>query len=125
MENLPCASRAAGFAEDMEPDVSAHPRELWQPDRTEQVKAAHALLCHDLSREARATIRQRLADWLDHAKGCRRRAHEYKRWALEYEQAGNLVRYHHYRQQYDKSWHMAKDALVHARRDFNTIHGAR
>lgn len=107
------------------PTPEEYSRELWQPNFAEQIKAAEILLRHDLPREVRATVRQRLADWLAHANGCRRRAHEYKRWALEYEQAGNLVRYHHYRQQSDKSWHMAKDALVHARRDFNTLYGAR
>lgn len=99
-------------------------RTLWTPDRVEQIAAAETLLCNGMSREARSAVKQRLTDWLAHANGCRRRAHEYKRWALEYEQAGNLTKYRHYREQSDKSWRMAKDAILHARRDFNFIIGA-
>lgn len=87
--------------------------------------AAEVLIERGRAQEVRSSVKQRLADWVAHAKGCRRRAHEYKRWSLEYEQAGNLVRYRHYRNQSDKSWRMAWDALLHARREFNTIHGAR
>lgn len=93
----------------------------YQMDGAEQVRAAEILLCNGLHHEARAAVKQRMLDWLAHAQGCRRRAHEYKRWAMEYEQAGNLVRYHHYRNQSDRSWHMAKDALLHARREHTTF----
>lgn len=68
-------------------------------------------------------VKQRLSDWLAHAQGCRRRAHEYERWALEYKQAGNLDRYRHYRNQSDKQWHMAKDAILHAARERQTLKG--
>jgi len=60
-------------------------------------------------------LRQRMADWLAHARGNRRRAHEYKRWAKEYEAQGNLPRYRHYRQQSDRSWRAAWDALRSAK----------
>lgn len=110
----------------MTPSVRAHPvedRELWRPDMAEQIKAAEVLLSHSLHPEARQAVRQRMLDWLAHAQGCRRRAHEYKRWALEYETAGNLVRYREYRSKSDKSWLMAKDALTHARRERNSLKG--
>jgi hypothetical protein len=60
-------------------------------------------------------LRQRMADWLLHAKGCRRRAFEYKRWAKEAEAEGNLSTYRHWRKQSDKSWRAAWDALQEAR----------
>ena len=56
-----------------------------------------------------------MRDWLLHAQGCRRRAWEYKRWALEYEADGNLTRYRQYREQSDRSWRMAKRALADAK----------
>lgn len=49
------------------------------------------------------------------AKGNRRRAHEYKRWALEAEQAGHLSTYRFFREQANKSWRGAWDALGNAR----------
>jgi hypothetical protein len=79
---------------------------------------------HEPNIEGRA-VKQRLADWLAHANGCRRRAHEYRRWALEYETAGNLEKYRHYHKQSDRQWLMALDAMIHARRDFDFIKGAR
>lgn len=57
----------------------------------------------------------RLRDWLNHALGNRRRAHEYKRWAMEAEAAGNLSTYRHYRRQSDRSWRLAWSALREAR----------
>jgi hypothetical protein len=57
----------------------------------------------------------RLRDWLDHARGNRRRAHEYKRWAKEAEAEGNLSTYRHWRKQSDKSWRAAWKALQEAR----------
>jgi hypothetical protein len=57
----------------------------------------------------------RLRDWLDHARGNRRRAHEYKRWAKEAEATGNLSSYQHYRRQSDRSWRLAWSALREAR----------
>lgn len=96
-------------------------RELWRPTRDEQIRAAELALCDGLHREARNAVRQRLIDWLAHAHGCRRRAHEYKRWALEYELAGNLPKYRHYREQSDESWARAKDAMVHARREYHSL----
>ena len=95
------------------------------PDTAGEARACEVLLCHGLHPEARAVVKRRYLDWLAHAQGCRRRAHEYKRWALEDEQAGNLARYHHYRKESDRQWRMAWDALVHARREFNSIYGAR
>jgi hypothetical protein len=62
-----------------------------------------------------ADVRQRMADWLMHAKGNRRRAHDYKRWALEAEAAGNLSTYRHFRKQSDRSWKAAWDALASAK----------
>ncbi len=66
-------------------------------------------------------IRQRRDDWLAHAKGNRRRAHDYRRWALEAERDGLLGSYRHYRAQSDRSWKAAKDALREAKifRDIN------
>lgn len=60
-------------------------------------------------------LRQRMADWLMHAKGNRRRAHEYRRWARESEAAGNLSSYRHYRRQSDRSWRAAWEALRNAK----------
>lgn len=59
-------------------------------------------------------------DWLTHAKGCRRRAHEYKRWALEYREAGNVERFRYYQAIADRSWRSAKSALASAK-IFNSI----
>lgn len=64
-----------------------------------------------------------MRDWLAHAQGCRRRAHEYRRWALEYEAAGNLEKYRRYRKQSDRQWRMARDALVHASREREYLKG--
>lgn len=50
-----------------------------------------------------------------HAKGNRRRAHEYKRWAAEAEGAGNLKTYRYFRRQAERSWRMAWNALANAR----------
>lgn len=63
----------------------------------------------------RSELRQRMDDWLMHAKGNRRRAHEYKRWAAEAESAGNLKTYRHFRRQAERSWQMARSALANAR----------
>jgi len=60
-------------------------------------------------------LRQRMADWLMHAKGNRRRAHDYKRAALEYEAAGNLPRYRQYRIYAERSWRGAWQALRSAK----------
>jgi hypothetical protein len=60
-------------------------------------------------------LRQRMVDWMLHARGNRRRAHEYKRWAKEAEAEGNLSTYRHWRKQSDKSWRAAWDALANAR----------
>ncbi|MDR7032395.1 hypothetical protein [Mesorhizobium sp. BE184] len=96
-------------------------RQLWQPTAQEQTRAAELALCGELHRDARQAVRDRMQAWLIHAKGCRRRAHEYKRWALEYELSGNLPKYRHYRQQSDRSWVSAKDALIHARREYESL----
>jgi ligand-binding sensor domain-containing protein len=57
---------------------------------------------------------QRMIDWLAHARGCKRRAHEYKRWALEDEAAGR-PRAAHYRKQSDYSWRQAWNAIRSAK----------
>lgn len=57
----------------------------------------------------------RLKDWLDHARGNRRRAFEYRREALRYEADGNLPRYRQCRDQSDRSWRLAWNALANAR----------
>lgn len=56
---------------------------------------------------------QRARDWLDHAKGCRRRAHEHRRWAQEY--APGSPRYERYRAMANRSWRLAWDALANAK----------
>lgn len=63
----------------------------------------------------------RMIDWLAHARGCKRRAHEYKRWALEDEAAGNLGRYQHYRKQSDYSWRQAWNAIRSAKLERSLI----
>jgi len=60
-------------------------------------------------------LQQRMADWLMHAKGNRRRAHEYKRWALDYRAAGNDRRFYECRAQSDRSWRLAWQALNEAK----------
>lgn len=67
---------------------------------------------------------QMIADWLAHARGCRKRAFEYKRLAIAYERDGNLKQYRDCRKRSDQQWRMALDAMVHARRDFDFIKGA-
>jgi hypothetical protein len=60
-------------------------------------------------------LRQRMSDWLMHAKGNRRRAHEAKHLALEAEAEGNLDTYRYWRKQSDRSWRLAWTALREAR----------
>ena len=71
-----------------------------------------SILTRDVLPEAR---RRMAADWVAHAQGNRRRAHDYRRWAVEAEQAGNLAQYRHYRRQSDRSWRAAWKALDEAR----------
>jgi hypothetical protein len=71
----------------------------------------------------RNQLRQRMSDWLMHALGCRRRAHQYKHWALEAEAEGNLPTYRHFRQQSDRSWRLAWAALREARLNKEIING--
>jgi hypothetical protein len=59
------------------------------------------------------TAATRLRDWLEHAKGNRRRAHEYRRWAMEYEPGS--PRYEHYRKVANRSWRMAWEAISEAK----------
>lgn len=56
-----------------------------------------------------------LEDYLIYAMGCRRRAHEYKRFALEAEAEGNLERYRRYRNWANEQWRSAKRAIWDAR----------
>lgn len=50
-----------------------------------------------------------------HCRGSRRRAHEYKQWALAEAATGHFERYRRYRQFSDNSWADAKDALFQAK----------
>lgn len=58
---------------------------------------------------------QRMVDWLAHARGCKRRAHEYKRWALEDEAAGRTKRASYYHKQADQQWTWARGAIFNAK----------
>ena len=51
--------------------------------------------------------------WIAHAFGSRRRAHEYRRWALEYPVASDA--YERWKKQSDRQWQNAKGALDKAR----------
>lgn len=73
------------------------------------------LLSAELHTPPMNKIGLRLKDWLDHARGNRRRAWDYKKLALEAEQAGNLSTYRHFREQSDRSWKLAWKALQEAR----------
>lgn len=67
-------------------------------------------------------LRQRMADWLMHARGNRRRAHEYKRLAMEYRAAGNDGRFYECKVQSDRSWRLAWHALNEAKLNRELLH---
>lgn len=96
-------------------------RPLYTSTQEERRAAAEALLCSGIHIEARRVAGRfvfgTLQDWLDHIKGSRRRAHEYRRWALEAEAAGDLERYRRYRADSERQWRQAWDALARAKRD--------
>ena len=56
----------------------------------------------------------RMIDWLAHARGCKRRAHEYRRWAMEDEAAGR-PRAARYRKAAADSWRQAWNAIKSAK----------
>ena len=60
--------------------------------------------------------RNELDAWLEHLFGSKRRAHEYKRMAIEAELLGKTDRYCRYRAWSDQQWTNAKTALKWARR---------
>lgn len=75
----------------------------------------HLVLIDAGEKNAASVINGIARDWLEHAKGNRRRAHEYLRWAREYLAAGNLPRWRHYQKQYERSMRFARDALDNAK----------
>lgn len=89
------------------------------PDTAGEARACEVLLCYGLHPEARAVVKQRYLDWMAHAKGCRRRALSYRRDAYAYPAGSRDFEY--YRTRANDQWSKAKDALIHARRERDTL----
>lgn len=58
---------------------------------------------------------QQFAAWARHCLGSRKRAAEYRRWALEAERAGRLDQYRRSRRNAEHSWADARFALSQCR----------
>lgn len=68
-------------------------------------------------------VREELNAWVRLCLGRKSRAHEYRRWALEAEAAGNFADYQRYRDDANRHWRSAKSALEQARRRKDELDG--
>lgn len=68
-------------------------------------------------------VREELNAWFRLCIGRKRRAHEYRRWALDAEAAGDHHEYQRCRDEANKCWRGARAALEQARRRKDEIDG--
>jgi hypothetical protein len=71
----------------------------------------------------RATLVADMQAFFSLAMGERRRAHAYRRWALEAEAAGNLLGFRTWREASDQQWKSAKWAIRKAMERKDALNG--